>query len=193
MTTYFDLSMSVDGFVAGPNVSIGNPMGDGGEQLHDWMFAGKTEAESTAWQESLFAPVGALVMGRRMLDLGIGPWGENPVFHAPVFVLTHDAHAPIVKQGGTTYTFVTGGLDEALGLARAAAGELDIAIAGGADLVRQCLAAGVIEEIRLHLVPILLGDGTKLFDGLSLAPTELNLASLEAADGVIHLRYTFQK
>jgi dihydrofolate reductase len=193
VTVYFDVSMSVDGFIAGPNVSPDNPMGDGGEELHEWMFAGKTEQEARAWQESTFASVGAVVMGRRMLDLGIDPWGDEPAFHAPVFVVTHDAHEPIVKAGGTTYTFVTGGLHDALGLAQAAAGSRDIAIAGGADVVRQCLAAGVVDEIRLHVVPILLADGIPLFGRGEFEPTSLETVSVETDSGVFHLRYRMPK
>jgi dihydrofolate reductase len=189
VTVYFDVSTSLDGFVAGPNVRPDNPMGDGGERLHDWMFVGKTADQSRAWEESVFAPVGALVMGRRMLDLGIGPWGDNPTFHAPVFVVTHDPHEPIVKDGGTTYTFVTGGLEPALVLARAAASERDIAIAGGADLIRQCLATGVIDEMRLHFVPMLLGAGVRLFEGADLPVTDLETISVESASGVVHVRY----
>jgi len=189
MTVHFDVSVSVDGYLAGPDVGMDNPMGTGGERLHDWMFAGKSDEESRAWQESVFASVGAVVMGRRMLDLGIGPWGDNPTFHAPVFVVTHEAHEPIVKHGGTTYTFVTGGLDEALRLARSAARDLDIAIAGGADLARQCLAAGAVEEIRLHVAPFLLGGGTKLFEDGVVSPTDLTLKSVESTNGTVFLRH----
>jgi dihydrofolate reductase len=134
-----------------------------------------------------------MVIGRRMADLGIGPWGENPTFHMPVFVVTHDRHDPIVKDGGTTYRFVTDGLDNALDQARAAAGGKDIAIGGGADIVRQSLAAGIIDEIRLHLVPVLLGDGVRLFDDAAKAPTELATTSVDQADGVVHLRYRVRR
>jgi dihydrofolate reductase len=191
---YFELSVSLDGFVAGPNVTAGNPLGDGGERLHDWMFAGRSEAESRAFEEAVFAPVGAMVMGRRMADFGIGPWGEDPTFHMPVFVVTHTAHDPIVRDGGTTYRFVTDGLDSALDQARAVAGDKDVVIGGGATIVRQCLAAGVIDEIRLHLVPVLLGDGVRLFDDAIKAPTEeLALTSVDQADGVAHLRYRVRR
>lgn len=186
---FFDLSMSLDGFIAGANRRPDEPLGDGGERLHDWMFAGRSDAESRAFQEEVFAPVGAMVMGRRMADVGIGPWGDNPTFHMPVYVVTHRAHDPIVKDGGTTYTFVTDGLDSALRQAQMAAGEKDIAIGGGAHIVRQCLAAGVIEEIRLHLIPVLLGDGIRLFDRAITQPPELATTSVQEADGVVHLRY----
>src|SRR4051794_30000113 len=106
---YANMSMSLDGFIAGPNVKVGNGMGDGGDRLHDWMFQGKSDDEVSAFLENELASTGAFVMGRTMLDVGIGPWGDEPAFHAPVFVLTHRPAEPIVKRGGTTYTFVTAG------------------------------------------------------------------------------------
>src|SRR5262245_2318716 len=104
-----DMSMSLDGFIAGPNVRVGNGMGDGGDDLHEWMFVGKSGDEVSAFLEDRLRPNGAYVMGRTMLEVGLEPWGDEPVFHAPVFVVTHRPHAPIVKAGGTTYTFVTDG------------------------------------------------------------------------------------
>jgi dihydrofolate reductase len=130
------------------------------------MFEGKTEEESRAFEEKNFAPSDAMIMGRRMLDFGIGPWGDKPTFHMPVLVVTNRPHDPIVKEGGTTYHYVTEGLPAAFELARATAGDKDIAIAGGADIVRLCLQAGLVEEARLHLVPTVLGGGTRLFEGL---------------------------
>jgi dihydrofolate reductase len=162
---YADISTSLDGFIAGPNVSIANGMGDGGDRLHDWMFAGKSGAEAEAFEEERLASSGAFVMGRTMLDVGIAPWGDNPTFHAPVFVVTHRPAEPIVKAGGTTCTFVTDGPEAALRLAREAAGDQDICVAGGAAIVRHYLHAGVVDELRLHLVPIVLGDGVRLFTG----------------------------
>ena len=179
--------MSLDGYIAGPNVSVANGMGDGGEQLHDWMFAGKSDHEIETWFAEQFASVGAVLMGRTMLDVGIGPWGENPAFHAPVFVVTHRAAAPIVKAGGTTYTFVTGGPDEALRLARAAAGARDVRIEGGASIIRNYLRAGVVDELRLHIVPILLGDGTPLFMGPEERAIELAASGSVDTRGVTHL------
>jgi len=187
-TVYIELSMSLDGFVAGANVTPDNALGDGGNRLHEWMFASRSEAESRAFEETVFAPVGALVMGRTMADLGIGPWGDDPTFHAPVYIVTHRPRDPIVKAGGTTYTFVPeGGLEAALDLARGAADGKDIAIGGGADIARQCLAAGVVDELRLHLVPVLLGGGARLFDGA--ARPELTPIGVEPAKDVVHLRY----
>jgi dihydrofolate reductase len=166
---YADMSMSLDGYIAGPNVTVENGMGDEGDRLHDWMFVGKSGDEVSAYLEEKNASTGAFVMGRTMLDVGIEPWGDDPVFHGPVFVVTHRAAEPIVKRGGTTYTFVTEGPDAALSAARTAAGDRDIAIMGGATTVREYLDAGVIDELRLHVVPILLGGGVPMFadrDGL---------------------------
>jgi dihydrofolate reductase len=186
---YFELSMSLDGFVTGPNVTADNPLGEGGEHLHDWMFDGKTADESVEFEEKVFAPSGAIVVGRRMLDLGIGPWGDNPTFHAPVFVVTNRAHDPIVKQGGTTYYFVTDGLEAAFEQARKAAGNKDIAIVGGADIVRQCLEGGLVEEARLNLVPTLLDGGTRLFEGVDANNLQFAIARVIEADGVVHLTF----
>ena len=183
-----DLSMSLDGFIAGPNVSVANGMGDGGERLHDWMFAGKSDAEARAFEEERFASTGAVLMGRTMLDVGIGPWGDDPTFHAPVFVVTHRPAEPIVKAGGTSYTFVTDGPDAALRLARQAAGDQDIYIAGGAAAVRQYLHAGVVDELRLHLVPILLGDGVRLFTDAADRSVALSATGNVDKHGVTHLR-----
>jgi dihydrofolate reductase len=184
---YADLSMSLDGFVAGRNVGVDNPMGDGGERLHEWMFAGKSAEQSRAFEEERFATTGALVMGRTMFDVGVGPWGDDPTFHAPVFVVTHRPRDPVVKQGGTTYTFVTDGPEAALRHARAAAGQQDICIAGGAAIVRHYLEAGVIGELHLHLVPLVLGSGVSLFGQrpLTFAPQP----GVAEDAGVFHVRY----
>jgi dihydrofolate reductase len=162
-TVYADMSMSLDGFIAGPNVTLDNGLGDGGEQLHDWMFAGKAPEEASAWLEERLASTGAVLMGRTMLDVGIAPWGDNPVFHAPVFVVTHRPAEPIQRAGGTSYTFVTDGPEAALRLAQEAAKGRDINVAGGGAIVRRYLHAGVVDELNLHIVPILLGGGTRLF------------------------------
>jgi dihydrofolate reductase len=164
-------------------------MGDGGEQLHDWMFAGKSDEEAEASLAEQFVSVGAVLMGRTMLDVGIGPWGENPVFHAPVFVVTHRAAEPIERAGGTTYTFVTDGPEEALSRARAAAGERDIRVEGGAAIVRHYLHAAVVDELRLHVVPVLLGSGTRLFAGAEDRAIDLSAVDGDVdAHGVAHLR-----
>jgi dihydrofolate reductase len=190
-TVYFDMTMSLDGFIAGPNVSMELPLGEGGEELHDWMFSGKTEEQITAFQEAMFRNVGAVVMGRTMLDLGIGPWGDEPVYHCPVFVVTHRPHEAIARKGGTTYSFVTDGLESALRQAKAAAVSKDIRIAGGANVVQQCLKAGVITEVRLEIAPRLLGGGVPLFDGLE--PDQLVTTSVAEGGGAVHLRYRVGK
>lgn len=186
---YFDMSMSLDGRIAGPHVSVERPLGDGGERLHDWMFEGKSADEARAFEEEIFRPTGATVMGRRMFDLGVDPWGDNPTFHMPVYVVTHAAREPLVKEGGTTYFFVTDGLESALNQARTAAGDKDVSIAGGADIVQQSLNAGVVDEIRLHLVPVLLGDGTPLFDHLEFRQKWLTTLRVVEGDGVVHIRF----
>ena len=169
-----DQSVSLDGFSAGPNVRIGNGMGDGGEELHDWMWseAGRTGRDGTAVEgpQELLAGAGAVVVGRRMFDLGEEPWGDPPPFHNnPVFVVTHRPKAPVVKQGGTTYTFVTDGLDATLARAREAAGGRDVVVLGGAAVIQQCLKGGLLDELYIHLVHVLLGGGTRLFGDLDAA------------------------
>ena len=183
-----EMSMSLDGYVTGPDVSDEEPMGRGGEVLHEWMFAGRSPAEARAWQTEHFSGIGAVIMGRRIVDLGIGHWGEEPVFHAPCFVVTHRPAETIVKKGGTSYTFVTGGVSEALRRAQDAAGAGDVLVNGGAEINRQFLHAGLVDEVRLHLVPAVLGGGARLFDGvrsdLGLVPTAAAAAQL-----VTHLTY----
>jgi len=185
---YANLSMSLDGYIAGPNVTVENGMGDDGDRLHDWMFVGKSAEEASAYLADQLASVGAFVMGRTMLDVGIAPWGDDPVFHGPVFVVTHRPAEPIRKDGGTTYTFVTDGLEAALAMARAAADGRDIRIMGGAEIVRESLRAGVIDELRLDVVPILLGGGTPLFTGPEDRALELTADGSVDASGVAHLR-----
>ena len=179
-------SISLDGFVAGPDQSRENPLGIGGLALHKWHFhPGEPgyEADERA-RDDLLKPRGAYVMGRNMFgpirgewdEDWRGWWGDEPPYHAPVFVLTHYDHDPIEMDGGTTFHFVTNGFDAALEQAKAAAGDRDIAIAGGASTVRQALAAGAIEELVLDLVPTLLGSGERLFDGVKdpgLEPIEV--------------------
>jgi dihydrofolate reductase len=204
--------MSLDGFIAGPNQTLEEPLGAGGEQLHEWAVAargwreahgmegGKTDVDNEVMKEAI-ASVGATVMGRRMFSGGEGPWendpnadawwGDNPPFHHPVFVLTHHAREPVQKDGGTTFTFVTDGIESALEQARAAAGDKDVAVAGGAAAVQQYLEAGLIDEMQLHVAPLLLGGGVRLFDGrLADAPRALESNRvIESPTGVTHLRY----
>jgi dihydrofolate reductase len=183
-----EFSMSLDGYVAGPDVGPDEPMGRGGEALHNWVFEGRSAEETQRFQTDHFRDVGALIVGRRMADLGIGPWGDEPVFHAPVFVLTHREARTVGKRGGTSYTFVTGGIDEAMRRAREAAGDKDVQVNGGADVARQCLRAGVVDELRLHLVPLVLGSGTSLFDDAT-PDVRLRPISAVGTPTVTHLVY----
>jgi len=182
-----ELSVSLDGFVAGPDIGSDTPLGIGGERLHEWMFAGKSASDSETFETAHFNEVGALILGRRMADVGIGPWGEEPTFHAPCFVVTHRP-AESVKKGGTSYIFVTDGIEVALERARQAAGSQDVLVNGGADVAQQFLNGGLLDEIRLHLVPIILEAGTRLFDGVR---TDVRLVPREAQNqpAVTHLVY----
>ena len=204
--------MSLDGFVAGPNRTMEEPLGVGGEQLHEWIIAarawreshgmegGETNVDNEIVAEQL-ATRGATVMGRRMFSGGQGPWeddpnadawwGDEPPFHHPVFVLTHHEREPVAKQGGTTFTFVTDGIESALEQAREAADDKDVTVAGGADVVQQYLAAGLFDEIQLHVAPVLLGDGVRLFDAaVPDAPRALELIRVvESPSGVTHVNY----
>ena len=189
-----DQSTSLDRFSTGPNVGLGNGMGDGGEQLHDWMFSeGDGAAINAGMREdtpfNLLQRSGAVVVGRRMFDVGVEPWGENPPFHQPVFVVTHRARDPIVKEGGTTYTFVTGVVAAALAVAKDAAGGKDVAVLGGADVIRQLADAGLLDELRLHLAHVLLADGTRLFDRIDTNRVTLERTCVVDAPGVTHLTF----
>jgi dihydrofolate reductase len=204
----FQVSMSLDGFVAGPNPSEEHPLGEGGLQLHQWAFAlevwrgphgqegGEVNASTPVVEEAL-ENIGATVMGRNMFGGG-GPWGDDPwegwwgddpPFHTPVFVVTHHARQPVAKRGGTTFSFVTDGIESALEQALAAAGGKDVSLGGGADVAQQYLRAGLIDELQIHLVPVLLGDGSRLFE--NLGPTSVGLECTRAveAPGVTHLTY----
>lgn len=210
-----DISTSLDGFVAGPHPSLEHPLGEGGERLHEWalglaawrephgLSGGETNASSEVMSEGL-ARTGAVVMGRRMFSGGQGPWeddanadgwwGDDPPFHVPVFVLTHHARAPVPKQGGTTFTFVTDGVESAVAQARSAGGAKDVAIAGGANVAQQALTAGLLDEIQIHLAPVLLGSGTRLFEEVGGGEeARLELARVVEAPGVTHLRYRVPK
>jgi dihydrofolate reductase len=208
----FQISMSLDGFIAGPNQSEENPLGEGGEQLHEWVIGlaawraphglegGDVNVSSEVVVRSL-ENIGATVMGRNMFG-GEGPWGEqpwdgwwgdDPPFHTPVFIVTHHAREPVVKEGGTTFTFVTDGIESALEQAREAAAGKDVALGGGANVAQQYLKAGLIDELQLHVVPVLLGAGARLFDKLDDAKVELECTSVIEAPGVAHLTYRVVK
>jgi dihydrofolate reductase len=187
-------SVSLDGFSAGPNIGAENPMGDGGEQLHEWMFpVGGATGRDGQVRDAMFGTSGAVVMGRRMFELGLEPWGDEPPFHMPVYVVTHRARDSLAKRGGTTYHFVIGGIENVLAAARSAAADKDIAIVGGANTIQQFIRTGLVDELRVHLVPVLLGDGTRLFDRIGPEHVELENASVIDSPGVTHLTFRFVK
>jgi dihydrofolate reductase len=204
-----NMMMSLDGFTAGPDQSEENPFGVGGMQLNEWLLSlrafreghgeegGEENASSpivAGWLEN----VGASVMGRNMFGGGPGPWGDepwngywgdDPPYHHPVFVLTHHAREPLEMQGGTTFHFVTDGIESALEQAKDAAGDEDVSIAGGAATVNQYLAAGQLDELLIALVPVFLGSGTRLFEDLAGAAPRLEQVQVVDAPGVTHIRY----
>jgi dihydrofolate reductase len=184
--------MSLDGFIAGPNVRVGNGMGDEGDRLHAWVFGGNTETDDAIVAEKNAAP-GAIVIGKRMFDVGFEPWGDPPPFGMPVFIVTHEAREPLPMQGGTTYTFVTEGIEAALELARAAAGDKDVGIWGGANIIQEYLKAGLLDEMQIHVIPVLFGDGTRLFDDLGGRRIELKRTSTIDTPGATHLRFSVQE
>jgi dihydrofolate reductase len=201
------ISMSLDGYVAGPNQSKENPLGEGGEQLHDWLtrlkawrqlqgMEGGEDNVNSAIVEEETANVGAEIMGRGKFgppgggpwdESWVGWWGEDPPFHKPVFVLTHHEREPLTLSD-TTFTFVTDGVESALARALEAAGDKDVFIGGGASAINQYLAAGLLDEIELHVVPLVLGSGARLLEGVG---PEIKLEQLRAveAPGVTHLKY----
>ena len=185
---YCEISMSLDGFITGPNVRAGNGLGDNGEHLHDWRFDAKTDADARIVDET-YASTGAVVLGKGMFDVGFEPWGDPPPFRMPVFVVTHEARAPLPMQGGTTYTFVTGGIAAAIEQARAAAGDKNVGVWGGADIIRQALKAGLLDEMKIHLIPMLLGGGIRLFEGLDPEGIELRKMSAIDTPAATHLYY----
>lgn len=197
---FADISVSLDGFIAGQNDSVELPLGEGGERLHQWLIelaswrkwhnlsGGETGTDSDIMEES-FKNTGAVLMGRRMFDLGEPHWGDDPPFHVPVFVVTHHPREPLVKEGGTTFNFIPDGIESALQQARAGAGDSDVAIAGGANIIQQYLSAGLLDELQIHLVPILLGDGTRLFDQIDSTHLELETTRAIESPGVTHLKF----
>jgi dihydrofolate reductase len=200
------ISISLDGFVAGPNQSVENPIGEGGMRLHEWVFVteswrrqqgmqgGEHSADSDVIDE-VFQGVGAYIMGRKMFGGGDGPWdetwrgwwGDEPPYHVPVFVLTHHAREPLPMLGATTFTFVTEGIDSALAQARTAAGDKDVVIAGGASAVRQYLAAGLLDELYLHIVPVVLGAGERLLE--NVGDPIMEPIKVVASPTVTHVKY----
>jgi dihydrofolate reductase len=208
-----EISMSLDGYVAGPNPTLEKPLGEGGDQLHEWAFrlksfrephglpGGESGPDDELVAESLRA-TGAVVMGRRMFSGGEGPWqddpnadgwwGDEPPFHMPVFVVTHHAREPLVMSG-TTFTFVTDGVERAVEDARAAAAEKDVSVAGGANTIDECLDAGLVDEIQIHLAPVLLGGGARLFDGVGPDPPQFERTKMLDSPLATHLRFRVVK
>jgi dihydrofolate reductase len=204
-----NLMVSLDGFTAGPDQSEENPFGVGGMQLTEWLLPLRAFREGhgeEGGEENASSPivagwldgVGATVMGRNMFGGGPGPWGDDPwngywgddpPYHHPVFVLTHHPREPLEMQGGTTFHFVTDGIESALEQAKGAAGDEDVSIAGGAATVNEYLAAGALDEILIALVPVLLGNGARLFESLGGAAPQLEPVQVVDAPGVTHIRY----
>ncbi|MBA3384657.1 MAG: dihydrofolate reductase family protein [Actinobacteria bacterium] len=194
-----DISVSLDGFIAGPGDGVDNPLGDAGERLHEWVFGlatfrerhgmpgGETNRDDEILEESI-RETGAVVLGRRMFDNAKG-WGDDPPFHVPVFVLTHETRDDLAKQGGTTFTFVNDGVESALAQARVAAGERSVAVGGGANTIQQFLSAGLLDELQMHIVPVLFGGGIRLFDGLGTELVELETTRVVESPGVTHLKF----
>jgi dihydrofolate reductase len=207
---FLNISMSLDGFVAGPNITLDQPLGEGGEGLHEWIFrleswrgphgleGGETGPDNDLVREQV-ERTGAVIMGRRMFSGGEGPWeddpkadawwGDNPPFHVPVFVLTHHPRKTVIKEGGTTFTFVTDGIESALEQARAAAGDKDISLSGGASVLQQYLKAKLLDELQIHVVPKLLGGGVTLFGELGTNAPALKLTKVVESPLVAHLSY----
>ena len=194
-----DITTSLDGYVAGPNDGPDLPLGENGERLHEWIFGlrawrephglegGETNRDSEIVEEGL-ADRGAVIVGRRMFDNADG-WGEEPPFHVPVFVLTHEAREPEAKDGGTTFTFVTDGVESAFRQAKAAAGDRNILVGGGASTVQQFLKAGLVDELQIHVTPLLLGGGVKLLDSLNDDDVKLEITRVVESPTVTHLQY----
>jgi len=196
-----DISVSLDGFIAGANDGPENPLGDGGERLHEWVFglatwrerhglAGGETGQDADVMEEAFSNLGAIVLGKRMFDNAKG-WGDDPPFRVPVFVLTHEAR-DVLAKGDTTFTFVTDGVESAVEQARATAGDKDVGISGGASTIQQVLQAGLLDEIQIHLIPLFLGDGIRLFDGIG-PDVEFETTRMLESPRVTHLRFRVVK
>jgi dihydrofolate reductase len=205
----FQMTMSVDGYVAGPRQSLENPLGEGGLGLHDWAVATRSfrashsmEGGETGLDDDHAATwnvnVGSTIMGRNMFGPVRGPWeddswtgwwGDDPPFHTPVFVLTHHAREPVEMRGGTTFHFVTDGIEAALERATEAADGRDVSLGGGADAAQQYLRAGLIDEMEIHVVPLLLGGGARLFDNLDGGPQGYECVGLVSSPAVAHYSY----
>jgi dihydrofolate reductase len=183
-------TMSLDGFVAGVGADVEQPMGEGGERLHEWLFRADRNEIDIAMAERISASIGAVILGRRTFDVGIGPWGDTP-FPAPCFVLTHEVRDVLVQNSGN-FVFVNDGIDSALQQAKAAARGKDVVLMG-ADLAQQFLKAGLVEEIVLQVAPVLMGGGRRLFEQLGTEQIELEQLQVLGSPRVAHLRYRVAK
>ena len=204
---FFSVTMSLDGFVAGPGAGPGQPLGEGGDRLHEWYYRSRSwraahgleggeEGPDSDLADSSMATAGAVVMGRGMFCDDVGPWGDEPAqgrwgdeppFGVPVFVVTHHAREPVEMEGGTTFHFVTDGIHAALERARDAAGARDVKIGGGVSTVRQYLRAGLIDELHFALSPVLLGRGEAMFEGLDLPALGYRVMKSTATDLATHV------
>jgi dihydrofolate reductase len=202
---FVSVGISVDGYIAGPNGGPKNPLGDGGLRLHEWAFrqkgfrqlhggesGGETGQDNQVIDE-IIERTGANILGKRMFEEGEVNWPEEAPFHTAVFVLTHERRAPWKRRGGTTFYFVNGGIEEALRQAQDAGSGADVRVGGGADTIRQYLAAGHVDELQLHVAPVLLGQGVRLFEGLDPARLSLELRETLHGEQVTHLRYGVKK
>jgi dihydrofolate reductase len=209
----FGITMSLDGYVAGPHQTLENPLGEGGEKLHEWAFGvrsiramhgmeGGTTGPDDAVAAEALENIGATIMGRNMFGGGEGPWGadpwkgwwgDNPPFHTPVYVLTHHAREPLVMEGGTTFHFVTEGIHGALAQAKVAAAGRDVWLGGGADVAQQYLKAGLIDEMEIHVVPVLLGGGARLFDRADGRQTGYELIRVVNTQAAGHYKYQLRR
>jgi dihydrofolate reductase len=197
--TNLSMSISADGYVAGPQQSADTPLGIGGEALHGWHIGpDRDHPVNRQVVADMMDGMGATIMGRNMFGPVRGPWGDSdwsgwwgdePPYHCPVFVLTHHSHDPIEMAGGTTFHFVTDGVEAAYARAKEVAGDRPISIAGGASCARQAIRAGLVDEIDLQLNPVILGAGERLFDGFEPGLPRLELARVLEAPGVVHVRY----
>jgi dihydrofolate reductase len=201
--TNLSMSISADGYVAGPDQSEEHPLGIGGLDLHEWHIGpAKDHPVNSQVVSDMMDGMGATIMGRNMFGPVRGEWsgsdwrgwwGDDPPYHCPVFVLTHHAHDPVEMEGGTTFYFVTDGIESAYAQAQAAAGGRDISIAGGASCARQAIKAGLVDEIDLQVTPVILGSGERLFDGFEAGTPQLELVRVLQAPGVAHLRYRVKR
>jgi dihydrofolate reductase len=182
-----NVSMSLDGYIAGPNHSAGKGMGEGGERLHEWMFKGTDNSINAGIVKEIFDTSGAFLIGRRWFDHGEKVWGASPFNVVPVFVVTHRMRENVV-MGNTTFRFITDGIDSAVRQAKAAAGDKNVTT-GGADLPRQLLKAGLVDEIQISLIPVILGNGIPLFDATVRKHIELQRISITESPDVTHIRF----